>query len=149
MVKMKARTWMTIAILLVAIPVGFYYYVSINGFSVHHAGIYVQILPEDQLASFGSNYEIKSVTHDDLMQFPQILTMMELLVDEKYNHQGTRSFFVGFETYRIFDSRGELKIKNHMSDSDTSNTYREFTERFGSSVILYDGNYFSVSRWIV
>ena len=137
-----------IGIILIASPIGFYYFISINGFSTYHAGIYVEILSEDQLEKHDYFYESKSVTKDDLEEFPDVLTMIELLVDEKNNPQGTRSFFVGADTYRIFDSRGELKVKNHMSDSDASDTHRQFIEKFGSHIIVFDGNYFSVSSWI-
>ena len=145
---MNIRFLIIIGIIVVAVPVGFYYFISVNGFSMHHAGIYVEILSEDQLEKSGYVHEIKSVTKDELEQFPHVLTMIELLVDEKDNPQGTRSFFVGADTYRIFDSRGELKIKNHMSDSDASDTHHQFIEKFGFNTILYDGNYFSISSWI-
>ena len=145
---MKVMLLITIGIILVGAPVGFYYLISINGFSTYHAGIYVEILSEDQLEKYGYVYEIKSVTKNDLEEFPHVLTMIELLVDEKDNPQRTRSFFVGADTYRIFDSRGELKIKNHMSDSDASDTHRQFIEKFGFNTIIYDGNYFSISSWI-
>ena len=105
-------------------------------------------MSEDQLERFGSSYEIKSVPKEELEQFPQVLTMIDILLDEKDNPQGTRSFFVGPDTYRIFDSRGELKIKNHMSESDALKIHHEFIEKFGSNTIIYDGNYFSISSWI-
>lgn len=137
-----------IGILLVVIPIGFYYYISINGFSTYHAGIYVEILSEKQLEKFGTDYKTKTVTNKELGQFPQIHTMINLLVEEKENPQGTRSFFMGFDTYRIFDSRGELKIKNHMSDSGAENLSHDFRQIFGTNVIKYEENYFSVSSWI-
>ena len=145
---MKTRTIVIIAIILVVIPVGFFYYISINGFSTYHAGIYVELLSEKQLERFSTDYEIKRVTKEELMQLPQIYTMVHLLLDEKENSQGTRSFFVGFDTYRIFDSRGELKIKNHMSDLEAENLNRDFRQIFGSNVFKYEGNYFSISHWI-
>ena len=145
---MKTRIIVIIAIILMVIPVGFFYYISINGFSTYHAGIYVELLSEKQLERFSTDYEIKSVTKEELMQLPQIHTMVHLLLDEKENPQGTRSFFVGFDTYRIFDSRGELKIKNHMSDLGAENLNRDFRQIFGSNVLKYEGNYFSISHWI-
>ena len=145
---MKTRTHVIVAIVLVVVPVGFFYYISINGFSTYHAGIYVELLSEKQLEIFDTDYEVKTVTKDELEQFPQIYTMVNLLLEEKENPQGTRSFFVGFETFRIFDSHGELKIKNYMSDSGASDLRRDSTQSFGSSVIKYDGNYFSISHWI-
>ena len=137
-----------IAIALVAVPVGFFYYISINGFSTYHAGIYVELLSEKQLERFSTDYEIENVTKEELEQFPQIHTMANLLLEEKENPQGTRSFFVGLDTYRIFDSRDELKIKNHMSDSGAENLSSDFRQSFGSNVIKYGGNYFSISDWI-
>ena len=89
---MKTRTIVIIAIILVVIPVGFFYYISINGFSTYHAGIYVELLSEKQLERFSTDYEIKSVTKEELMQLPQIHTMVHLLLDEKENSQWTRSF---------------------------------------------------------
>lgn len=139
---------MIVTAIVVAVPIGFYYYISINGFSTYHAGINVELLSEKQLERFSTDYEIKNVTKEELEQFPQIQTMINLLLEEKEDPQGTRSFFVGLETYRIFDSGGELKIQNHMSDFDASNTHREFVEQFGSSVIVYHGSYFSISSWI-
>ena len=139
---------MIVIAIVVAVPIGFYYYISINGFSTYHAGINVELLSEKQLERFSTDYEIKSVTKEELEQFPQIQTMINLLLEEKEDRQGTRSFFVGLETYRIFDSGGELKIKNHMSDFDASNTHLEFVEQFGSNVLVYDGSYFSISSWI-
>ena len=74
--------------------------------------------------------------------------MVNVLLEEKENRQGTRSFSVYFVTFRIFDSHDELKIKNHMPDSGADNLYRDSTQSFGSSVIKYEGNYFSISSWI-
>ena len=137
-----------IAIVLVTVPLGFFYYISVNGFSTYHAGIYVELLSEEQLERFGTDYEVKTVTKEKLEQFPQIHTMVNLLLEERENRQGTRSFFVGFDTYRIFDSHGELKIKNHMSDSGAENLSQNSRQMFGSNVIKYEGNYFSISSWI-
>jgi len=144
---MKTRILTIIAIVLV-VSIGFFYYISINGFSIYHSGIYVELLSDKQLERFGTDYEIITVTKEELMQFPQIHIMVNLLLEEKENPQGTRSFFVDFNTYRIFDSHGELKIKNHMSDSGATNLHHDSTQSFGSHVIKYDGNYFSISRWI-
>ncbi|MCV0409620.1 hypothetical protein [Nitrosopumilus sp.] len=144
---MKTRLLIIIAIVLIIIPIGFFYYISINGFSTYHAGIYVRLLSEQQLESFAIS-EPKTITQEELMQFPQISTMINLLLEEKENPRGTRSFFVNFDTYRIFDSHGELKIKNHMSDSGARNLYQDFTQSFESNVIVYEGNYFSISSWI-
>ena len=108
----------------------------------------MELLSEKQLERFGTDYEIKTVTKEELKQFPQIYTMVNLLLGEKENPQKTRSFFVGFDTYRIFDSRGELKIKNHMSDSGAENLSRDFRQIFGSNIIKYEENYFSISDWI-
>ena len=145
---MKIWVLIILAVVLVGASFGFFYYISINGFSTYHAGIYIEILSEKKLENFNSAYEIKSVTKDKLEQFPHVLTMIDLLLDEKDDPQGTRSFFVGFDTYRIFDSRGELKIKNHISEPDASNIHHEFIENFGSNLIIYDGNYFSISSWV-
>lgn len=144
---MKTRMLIFIAIVLIVVPIGFFYYISINGFSTYHAGIYVQLLSEQQLESFAVS-EPKTITQEELMQFPQIYAMINLLLEEKENPKGTRSFFVNFDTYRIFDSRGELKMKNHMSDSGARNLYLDFTQSFESNVIVYEGNYFSISSWI-
>jgi hypothetical protein len=144
---MKTSILIIIGIVLIVVPIGFFYYISINGFSTYHAGIYVQLLSEQQLESFAVS-EPKTIIQEELMQFPQIYAMVNLLLEEKENPQGTRSFFVDFDTYRIFDSRGELKIKNHMSDSGARNLYQDFTQRFESNVIVYDGNYFSITSWI-
>lgn len=137
-----------IIIVLVAAPIGFFYYISINGFSIYHAGIYVELLSEEQLERFGSGYDLKAITKEDLVQFPQVHTMVNLLLEEKENPQSTRSFFVGFDTYRIFVSPTELKIQNHMSDSGASDLHRELTQSFESNVFIYEGNYFSISQWI-
>ncbi len=145
---MKTRLLIIIVMVLVVIPVGFFYYISINGFSIYHAGVYVELLSEKQLERFGTDYEIKTVTKEELEQFPQIHTMANLLLEEKANPQGTRSFFVGFDTYRIFDSRGELKIKNHMPDSGAENLRHDFAQIFGSNLMKYEENYFSISMWI-
>ena len=134
---MKTRL-LIIIFVLVVVPIGFFYYISINGFSTYHAGIYVELLSEKQLERFDTDYEIKPVTKEELMQFPQIYTMTNLLLEEKENPQGTRSFFVGFDTYRIFDSRGELKIKNHMSDSGAENLSSNSRQIFGSNIIKYE-----------
>ncbi len=115
---------------------------------MYHAGIYVELLSEKQLERFGTDYKIKTITKEELMQSPQIHTMINLLLEEKSNPQGTRSFFVGFDTYRIFDSHGELKIKNHMSDSGAENLSSDSRQIFGSNVIKYEGSYFSISDWI-
>jgi hypothetical protein len=144
---MKTSILIIIGIVLIVVPIGFFYYISINGFSTYHAGINVQLLSEQQLESFAVS-EPKTITQEELMQFPQIYAMVNLLLEEKENPPGTRSFFVDFDTYRIFDSRGELKIKNHMSDSGARNLYQDFTQRFESNVIVYDGNYFSITSWI-
>ncbi|MCV0367588.1 MAG: hypothetical protein K5798_10060 [Nitrosopumilus sp.] len=144
---MKTRFLILVAIVLTVVPIGFFYYMSINGFSIHHAGIYVQLLSEQQIEHFAVS-EPKTITQEELMQFPQISTMINLLLEEKENPQGTRSFFVNFDTYRIFDSRGELKIKNHMSDSGARNLYQDFTQSFESNVVVYEGNYFSITSWI-
>ena len=146
---MKTRYKISIIfVVLLVVPVGFFYYISINGFSTYHAGIYVEILSENQLEKFGTDYEIKTITKEDLIQFPQIYTMVNLLLEEKENPQGTRSFFVDLNTYRIFDSHGELKIKNHMSDSGATNLQQDFTQSIGSNVFMYEGDYFSISSWI-
>lgn len=81
-------------LLQIIVPVGFFYYISINGFSTYHAGIYVELLSEKQLERFGTDYEIKTITKEELVLFPQIHTMINLLLEEKENRQGTRSFFV-------------------------------------------------------
>lgn len=145
---MRTRPLILIAIVLFVVPVGFFYYISINGFSMYYAGIYVELSSDKQLETFGTDYEVKTVTKEELMRFPQIHTMVNLVLDEKENPQGTRSFFVGFDSYRIFDSHEELKIKNYMSDSDAENLNRDFRQIFGSNIIKYEGNYFSISRWI-
>ena len=145
---MKTRFLIIIAVVLVVVSMGFFYYISINGFSMYHAGIYVELLSEKQLERPGTDYEIKNITKEELMQFPQIHTMVNLLLEEKENLKGTRSFFVGFDTYRIFNSHGELKIKNHMSDSGTENLSSDSRQIFGSNLIKYEGNYFSISDWI-
>ena len=137
-----------IAVVLIAVPIGFFYYISINGFSTYHAGIYVELLSEKQLERFGTGYEIKTVTKEELKQFPQIHTMVNLLLEEKENPQKTRSFFVYLDTYRIFVLPTELKIKNHMPDSAASSLRYNFTQNFESNVIMYERNYFSVSHWI-
>jgi hypothetical protein len=134
-----------ITILLIGL---FFIYISVNGFSMYHAGIYVELLSEKQLERFGAEYEIQTVTKEELLQFPQIYAMIDLLLEEKENRQGTRSFFVDFNTYRIFDSHGELKIKNHMSDSGATNLYQDYRLSFESSVFKYGGNYFFISSWI-
>ena len=115
---------------------------------MYHAGIYVELLSEQQLERFGTGYEIKTVTKEELKQFPQIHTMVNLLLEEKENPQKTRSFFVYLDTYRIFVLPTELKIKNHMPDSAASDLRRDFAQNFESNVIMYEGNYFSVSDWI-
>ena len=145
---MRIRILIIIVMVLTAVPVGFFYYISINGFSTYHAGIYVELLSEEQLKRFSTDYDTKTVTKEELEQFPQIHTMINLLLEEKENPQGTRSFFVGLDTYRIFDSHRELKIKNHMSDSGATDLRHDSTQSFGSSVIKYEGNYFSISHWI-
>ena len=145
---MKTRTKITIPI-VVLLAIGlFFIYISVNGFSIYHAGIYVELLSEKQLERFGTDYEIKAITKEELTQFPQIHTMTNLLLKEKENRQGTRSFFADFNTYRIFDSHGELKIKNHMSDSGANNLHHDFTQSIGSNVFMYERNYFSISSWI-
>lgn len=145
---MKTRTKIIIPVITILVVGLFFIYISANGFSIYHAGIYVEILSEKQLERFGTDYEIKNITKEELEQFPQIHTMVNLLLEEKENHQGTRSFFVYFDTFRIFDSHGELKIKNHMSDSGADNLYRDSTQSFGSNMIKYGENYFSISSWI-
>lgn len=145
---MKSRTLTIIVIVLVVVPIGFFYYISINGFSTYHAGIYVELLSEKQLERFDTDYEIKTVTQEELEQFSQIHTMINLLLEEKENPQKTRSFFVHLDTYRIFVLPTELKIKNYMPDSAASNLRHDFTQNFESNIIMYEGNYFSVSRWI-
>ncbi len=145
---MKTRTLIIVAIVLIIVPLCFFYYISINGFSTYHAGIYVELLSEKQLEKFGTDHKVKTITKEKLEQFPQIHTMVNLLLEEKENRQGTRSFFVNLETFRIFDSHGELKIKNYMSDSGADNLSRDFRQIFESNVIKYEGNYFSISRWI-
>jgi hypothetical protein len=144
---MKTRTKIIIPSITILIIGLFFIYISANGFSIYHAGLYVE-LSEKQLERFGTDYEIKTITKEELMQFPQIHTMVNILLEEKENPQETRSFFVNLETYRIFNSHDGLKIKNHMSDSGAENLYRDSTQRFGSNVIKYDGNYFSVASWI-
>ncbi len=134
--------------ILVVVPIGFFYYISVNGFSTYHAGVHVELLSEKQLERFGTDYKIKTITNDELSQFPQIQTMINLLLEEKENSQGTRSFFVNFDTCRIFSSSTELKIKNHMSDSGATNLHRDFTQGFEFYLFKYDGNYFSISGWI-
>ena len=145
---MKTRILIALVIVLVVIPVGFFYFISVNGFSVYHAGIYVELISEKELERFATDYEPPTITQEELMQYPQIYTMVNLLLEEKENPQKTRSFFVYFDTYRIFVSPTELKIKNHMSDSAASNLRHDFTQNFESHVIMYEGNYFSVSHWI-
>ena len=145
---MKVRFLIIMAIVLVVIPIGLFYFISVNGFSTFHAGIYVELLSETELERFSTNHEIKNVTKEELMQFPQIHTMVNLLLEEKENLQGTRSFFVGFDTYRIFDSHDELKIKNHMSDLGAENLSKDFRQIFGSNIIKYDRSYFAISDWI-
>ena len=115
---------------------------------MYHAGIYVELSSEKELERFGTDHEIKTVTKEELRQFPQIHTMVNLLLEEKENPQKTRSFFVYLDTYRIFVLPTELKIKNHMPDSAASNLRHDFTQNFESNVIMYEGNYFSVSDWI-
>ena len=137
-----------VAVILVGGAIGFFYFISINGFSTYHAGIYVEILSENQLEGFGTDYEIKTISKEDLMQFPEIHTMVNLLLEERENPQGTRSFFVDFNTYRIFDSHGELKIKNHMSDSGATNLHRDFTMNYEFNVFKFEGDYFSITTWI-
>jgi len=145
---MKTRTKIIIPI-VVLLAIGlFFTYISVNGFSIYHAGIYVELLSEKQLERFGTDYEIKTITKEELTQFPQIHTMTNLLLKEKENRQGTRSFFVDLNTYRIFDSHGELKIKNYMSDSEATNLHHDSRLSFESTVFKYDGNYFSISSWI-
>lgn len=144
---MKTR-FLILFFVFVIVSVGFFYYISVNGFSIYHSGIYIELLSDTKMERFDTDYKITTITKEELMQFPQIYTMVNLLLEEKKNPQGTRSFFVYFETFRIFDSHGELKIKNHMSDSGATNLYSDFTENFESNVIKYDGNYFSISRWI-
>ena len=146
---MKSRYKIPLIIfLLIVVPMGFFYYISVNGFSTYHAGVYVELLSEKQIEQFGTDYKIKTVTKEELVQFPQIQTMINLLLKEKENRQGTRSFFVNLDTYRIFNSSTELKIKNHMSDSGATNLHRDFTQGFEFRVFKYDGNYFSISNWI-
>lgn len=145
---MKTITKILISVITILLIGLFFIYISVNGFSMYHAGIYVELLSEKQLKRFGTEYKIQTVTKEELLQFPQIYTMVNLLLEEKENRQGTRSFFVGFNTYRIFDSHGELKIKNHMSDSGTTNLYQDYRLNFESSLLKYGGNYFSISSWI-
>jgi hypothetical protein len=126
----------------------FFIYISANGFSIYHAGLYVELLSEKQLERFGTDYEIKTITKEELTQFPQIHTMVNMLLEEKEYPQETRSFFANLETFRIFSSYDELKIKNHMSDSGAENLYRDSIRHFGSNVIKYDGHYLSITSWI-
>ena len=145
---MKTRTKITIPI-VVLLAIGlFFIYISVNGFSIYHAGIYVELLSEKQLERFGTDYKIKTITQKELIQFPQIHTMVNLLLEEKENRQGTRSFFVNLDTYRIFNSSTELKIKNHMSDSEATNLHHDSRLSFESTVFKYGENYFSISSWI-
>ena len=115
---------------------------------MYHAGVYVELLSEKELERFGTDHKIKTVTKEELEQFPQIHIMINLLLEEKENPQKTRSFFVNLDTYRIFVLPTELKIKNHMSDSAASNLRQNFIQNFESNVIMYEGNYFSMSDWI-
>ena len=63
----------------------FFIYITANGFSIHHAGIYVNLLSEKQLERFGTDYEVNTITKEELKQFPQIHTMVNLLLEEKEN----------------------------------------------------------------
>lgn len=146
--KMKIRLLVIIGIILVVMPIGFYYYISINGFSTHHAGISVSLLSEEQLEGFGTDDSFPVVSKDELSQFPQIYTMVNLLLEEKNNPQETRSFFVSFDTYRIFTSHDEFEIQNYMSDSGAISLYDDFIQDFDSGIFIYDGNYFSIGSWI-
>ncbi len=131
---------------------GFFYFITLNGFSTHHAGITIFSVDESGVQRYAEDgIFLKNLTEEDLEEFPRIITMLELLLEEKSNYPGqTRTVIVGFESYRIFVNEPihEISVQNYMSDSGASNLSKKVTDELGTFLISYKGHEFAIGSWI-
>lgn len=131
---------------------GFFYFITLNGFSTHHAGITIFSVDEPGVQRYAEDgIFLKNLMEEDLEEFPRIITMLELLLEEKSNYPGqTRTVIVGFESYRIFVNEPihEISVQNYMSDSGASNLSKKVTDELGTFLISYKGHEFAIGNWI-
>lgn len=132
--------------------IGFFYFITLNGFSTYHAGISIFSVDEPGVQRYAEDgIFLKNLTEKDLEEFPRIITMMELLLEEKSNYPGqTRTVIVGFESYRIFVNEPihEISVQNYMSDSEAFNLSKKVTDKLGTFLISYKGHEFAIGNWI-
>ncbi len=131
---------------------GFFYFITINGFSTHHAGITIFSVDEQGVQRYAEDdIFLKNLTEKDLEEFPRIITMMELILEEKSNYPGqTRTVIVDFEPYRIFVNEPihEISVQNYMSDSGASDLSKKVKDKLGTFLISYKGHEFAIGNWI-
>jgi len=136
-----------IIFVLVIIPLGFLYFIANEGFSPYHAGVMLQLLTDEEIQERDYDSDPKNVTREDLAYFPELLIMIELLIQEKDNPQEPRSVIVDSKTYFI-SSEHEFRVQNFMSDNGAGNLSRDFHDMYGYSYIIFEGNSFAIMDWI-
>ena len=144
---MKTRLLIIIVIIFIIIPMGFLYFMANEGYSPYHAGISMEFLTEEEIQERNYDLDPQIVTRKNLEHFPQILTMLDLLIQEKNNPKDPRSIIVDFNTYFVSSEHNEYRVQNFMSDDGAGNLYREFRERFGTTII-FEENTIRLGSWI-
>lgn len=128
----------------VTVAIGFIYLIFVSGTTSGVSGMYVELFKEGKDMDLP---QLQTVTRQELQSFPRLLTMIDLLVEEKENPKESRDVQVGFFTYSILiESPTEYTIKNYMSDKASSDLELELYQSFGNPII-FDGNIISIYRW--
>ncbi len=143
---MKTK-FLIIVFVCIIIPLGFLAFIANEGYSPYHAGLVVVIVNEKEAQERIYDSEPQVVTRENLQSYPEILTMLDLLIQEKDNPQHPRNVIIDSKSYFVSPEHNEYSVQNFMSDDGAQNLYRKFQERFGSPII-FEENVIRMGSWI-